>query len=402
MRRIAFLVPATLLLTACGGAPPAAPPPDRGLHLPVEAPPLAATPQRDGDRFAALVERFTDRAKRAERAGDPRQALDSWNVVAALRPEAADPKRRVADLTVRLAADAERHFRDGSARQRDGDIDGARRGFLLALAANPGHVEALGALRNLEQEAVLHTVAAGESLESIANQAYRDPAKAPLLARINDLDPAGKLKPGSILTLPLIAPPKRPPRKGTPESAAEPADSAYDTEPAAIGAESKPLAVPLPANATQTQPAPDPAEELLARARELYKANKFEEAGTTADSLADHPAVAPRARELSGNSWFAAGDAALKRDDLAQAAIAYQKALPARRDAAAALAAVERRKKEKAEELYTAGVRFFINQELDEAIRSWEQTLALNPGHPKAPRDIEKARALQQKLRELR
>ena len=47
-------------------------------------------------------------------------------------------------------------------------------------------------------------------------------------------------------------------------------------------------------------------------------------------------------------------------------------------------------------------MRFFINQKLDEAILSWEQTLALNPEHPKAPKDIEKARGLQQKLKELR
>jgi hypothetical protein len=63
---------------------------------------------------------------------------------------------------------------------------------------------------------------------------------------------------------------------------------------------------------------------------------------------------------------------------------------------------VDRRKKEKAEESYNAGVKFFINQKLDEAIQSWEQTLALNPEHPKASKDIVKARGLQQKLRELR
>ena len=75
---------------------------------------------------------------------------------------------------------------------------------------------------------------------------------------------------------------------------------------------------------------------------------------------------------------------------------------PARKDIPAAQDAVEARKREKAEELYNAGVRFFINQKLDEAIRSWEQTLALNPEHPKASKDIIKARELQQKLKELR
>ena len=70
--------------------------------------------------------------------------------------------------------------------------------------------------------------------------------------------------------------------------------------------------------------------------------------------------------------------------------------LPAVQDAA------DTRKREKAEELYNAGVRFFINQKLDEAILSWEQTLELYPEHPKAAKDIAKARGLQQKLKELR
>lgn len=65
-------------------------------------------------------------------------------------------------------------------------------------------------------------------------------------------------------------------------------------------------------------------------------------------------------------------------------------------------AEVERRKKEKAEELYNEGVRLFINQKLDDAIRAWEQTLVLNPAHPKAPKDLEKARALQQKLKDIK
>ncbi len=92
----------------------------------------------------------------------------------------------------------------------------------------------------------------------------------------------------------------------------------------------------------------------------------------------------------------------MKAERFADAVAAYRKAEPARKDVPAALAAVERRRKEKAEEFYNDGVRFFINQKLDEAIRSWEQTLALNPEHPKAPKDIEKARGLQQKLKELR
>lgn len=421
MKRVAaLLAPAVaLLLAACAGAPPAPEPGGPGTVVP-RAGEEDALPPPGAAPFATLATRFTARAVRQEAAGDLRRALASWKVVAALRTEAAEPKRRVADLSVRLKADADRHFRDGNAHLQKGNIDGARREFLLSLAADPDHAGALDALKNrLEPDATPYTVAAGDTFEGIAKKVYGDPAKAPLVARVNNLDPAGKPQSGTILTVPSLAPPAvKPVVKRTPEAvveAPESPDSGYDIEPAALGAEGSPATAPAeptapvppaatgaPATPVEPAKAPDPGEAQLAKAQELFQAKKFGDAGSAADKLTDNPAVGARARELSGNAWFAAGNAALKEERFAEAIAAYRKAEPVRKDAPAALAAVERRKKEKAEESYNAGVRFFINQKLDEAIRSWEQTLALNPEHPKAHKDIEKARGLQQKLKELR
>ena len=65
----------------------------------------------------------------------------------ALRPDLAEPKRRVADLSARLTAAADQHFRDGNARLREGNIDAARREFLLSLASDPDHAKSLEALQ---------------------------------------------------------------------------------------------------------------------------------------------------------------------------------------------------------------------------------------------------------------
>ena len=408
MKRVAALLApaAALLLAACAGAPTAPTPGGPGTVTP--RPGGAEEPTApDTAPFAALATRFTARAVRQEAAGDPRQALDSWKVVAALRPAAAEPRRRVADLSARLRADADRHFRDGNARLQEGSVDAARREFLLSLAADPDHAGSLGALKDtLEQDATTYTVAAGDTFEGIAGKQYGDPAKSSIVARANNLDPAGKPVPGTVLTVPGLAPPAaKPAGKRAPGAVAETPeapDSGYDTEPSALGTEGPAAAEPPAATPVEPAKTPDTGEPQLAKAQELFKAKKFEDAGGAADKLADNPAVGARARELSGNAWFAAGDAALKEERFADAIAAYRKAEPARKDAPAALAAVERRKKVKAEESYNAGVRYFINQQLDEAILSWEQTLALNPEHPKAPKDIAKARGLQQKLKELR
>jgi len=320
-RRVGLLIAAAALLPgACVTAPP---PPPHGV-----AP------------FTTLAARFTDRALEQELKGDLHQALDAWKVVAALRPEAVETKRWVADLSARLKAAAERHYRDGLARLQEGNADAARRELLLALVDDPDHTAALEALKTrVEPDAVAYTVAAGESFEGIARKQYGDLAKAPIVARVNNLDPAGKPAAGTVLTLPnLPAPAVKPAVKRPPVAnadAPEAPDSGYDTEPADLGGEGPPAAIPV----ERTAPVPPAAP------------------------------AAPAATQ---------------------------------KDVPAALDAAEARKREKAEELYNAGVRFFINQKLEEAIQRWEQTLALYPGHPKAAKDIETARGLQQKLKELR
>jgi len=56
------------------------------------------------------------------------------------------------------------------------------------------------------------------------------------------------------------------------------------------------------------------------------------------------------------------------------------------------------RKHREADAHYAAGMRRFLAEDLDGAIREWEKALSLDPAHPKARRDIEKARRLKGKI----
>ena len=56
------------------------------------------------------------------------------------------------------------------------------------------------------------------------------------------------------------------------------------------------------------------------------------------------------------------------------------------------------RKLREADAYYDAGMRNFLVEDLDGAIRDWGKALALDPAHPKARRDIEKARRLKGKI----
>lgn len=56
------------------------------------------------------------------------------------------------------------------------------------------------------------------------------------------------------------------------------------------------------------------------------------------------------------------------------------------------------RKLREADAHYAAGMRRFLAEDLDGAIREWGKALSLDPAHPKARRDIEKARRLKGKI----
>ncbi len=56
-------------------------------------------------------------------------------------------------------------------------------------------------------------------------------------------------------------------------------------------------------------------------------------------------------------------------------------------------------KQDTAEAYYAEGVKYFVNDDLDKAIRSFEATLALNPDHPQAKKDLRMAIDVRDKLR---
>jgi len=59
----------------------------------------------------------------------------------------------------------------------------------------------------------------------------------------------------------------------------------------------------------------------------------------------------------------------------------------------------EGQRQEQAEAHYIKGANYFLAEELDKAIVEWEETLRLNPEHPNAKRDLEKARRILKNLK---
>lgn len=131
------------LLAGCASAPeapPVAPPPI------VAAPAPAAT-----DALSAFEQHQRGAAQAAARQGRWAAAVWTWDVVLALRPgDAAAREAHAAAQAAAKSVAADRKARAHQARQR-GDLDGAIRLYLQALAAVPDDSAAAQALRDIER-----------------------------------------------------------------------------------------------------------------------------------------------------------------------------------------------------------------------------------------------------------
>ncbi len=63
------------------------------------------------------------------------------------------------------------------------------------------------------------------------------------------------------------------------------------------------------------------------------------------------------------------------------------------------IAELKQTMKIKAEEHYRQGVKYFVDEKLEEAVEEWEKTLEFDPEHSNAEKEIENARSLIQKLK---
>jgi tetratricopeptide (TPR) repeat protein len=236
------------------------------------------------DPFQIFSDKYRVRALEHEKKGELHRALLAWKVVCAFRPDDPESLAKLEQLQERIKDMANTHFRLGLDYLNKGSLQAARKEFLLALACNPEHKEALEYLktRTTEPDYTTYEVGKGDTIGGIAKKIYGDQRKDFLVVYFNDLGSGDQLRPGTVLKLPVLEPEPKPEAK--PEAKRE--------------AKPKPVSPPK----------------------------------------------------------------------------VYDKA--------------------SAEHHYRKGLNYFLAEDLQGAVREWEETLRLDPEHPRAKRDIDKARSL--------
>jgi tetratricopeptide (TPR) repeat protein len=333
---------------------------------------LSAKPDLPDKTISTLTEQYRTKAMEYEKSGDLRKALQSWEVVNSLNPGDREVGRKLKDLRIQIQNASEEHFRTGVSLFEKGSIPEARREFLLVLGLTPGRKDALEYIKERLAETgyILHRVEDGDTLKDLAKKYYNDPQKDFIIAYFNDLGRDVKALPGSTLIIPVV----------------EPVTVRHPAEPKEAAGEAKDV---------QTVD----IKGMMVKGLSYLKLKNYREAVTVSEKILEYEPANKNAKEIRNESYYQMGKAFVQGKRYKDALEVFSKADPKYRDIRDSIASV---KKQLANVHYLKGVKYYTDDELDRAIKEWEETLAFEPGHANAKKDIEKARSLLKRLKEIK
>ena len=341
-------------------------PPVRREPAKEEVPPVALPlPEEraiEKDPFEAFPEKYRLKALEFERKEELRRALLSWQVVRSFRPDDLASAERIKALEARIRVESDKHFLKGLEHFQKNSFPAARKEFLLALTYDPDHEQAIDYLKHKlnETDFILYETKEGDTIKKVAHKIYHDSDKDFLVAYLNDLNSSDKLKPGLTLKLPII-------------------ESAQTARPFA-------------------------PEEILNKAKVLFKAQKYDQAVSFAEKFLEYAPENNEAKDLKNACYYQLGTRLLQKKEYRESLRMFKKVDITYKNVRAMIATLEKHlqdQKAQAENHYQKGVRHFLAEELDQAIKEWEKTIQLDPQHLKAKKDIEQANRLKEKLRKI-
>jgi len=324
------------------------------------------------DSFSGIPERYRIKAREDEKKEDLPKALKDWEVVKGFLPADLEAGERIAQLNKEIPAAADRHFQKGQALFQNHSHERARKEFLLTLYLKPDHAEAVQYLKEkmAGEDSITYKVKKGDTIKEVARKIYRDPQKDFLISYFNELKTDKPMEPPMTLRMPFL----------------EPAPGKKTSIPSKIGAD------PISETAIHTK-------EILEKARTNYQQGNYQESVALTEKILEYDPADKETHNLMNATYYQWGKQLSEEGKYDEALKAFRRIDPGYKDVNLQLA---RNRKQLAEVHYKKGVKFFIDEEIEKAIQEWENTLSLEPNHPKAKKDIENGRNLLQKLEKIK
>jgi Tetratricopeptide repeat len=312
-----------------------------------------------GDPFRVVYESYARRAGQYENRGDLQAALLCWEITHRLSPSDPRPDAAINRIERHIETEASRHYETGLKRYQKGDMRGAQSAFLSCLAYNPLHEAALTHLKSMHgngSDFIAYETKGGETPKVIAQRVYNDPDLSFVIAYLTGIEEDRQAGPGLTLRLPAL--------QGVLSSRAR---SAY----------------PVTA---------------LKEARNYFQKGKYQEAVSAAETVLGHDPTNREAIALAQDAYYHLGTSLFRERRYEEALWALRNVPMDYKNTGEITAHIEKYLQNRAELHYKKGMTYYNAEQFEEALKEWQETLRLNPNHPKAGQDIQKLERTLKKL----
>ncbi len=384
---------------------------------------------------------YIEKATAFEKNDELQAALFYFKVAGALSPDDPDMADKISHLESTVVQKSLEHVEKGVKFYKSKQFKEAQYHFLTALRYDPDNKEALDYLQSRlpPKEYIPYRVLENDTLASISEKFYKNPEETFLIVYFNDLKPDTDPLPGTPLKLPILAPKLIRPTLNIPvellkaqsllkkkhyervastterilqndpanPTAVDLRNSAYYQMGLQLSRDKKyPEAINMFKNITPeseivNKSIQDVVERELLDAENFLKEKKYTAAIAASENILSHDPSNPTAKDILNTALCQNGKSLLIRKKYAEAVTVLNRADPGYECVEKTLSAAENAMKKQAEIHYLQGVKYFLNEELQNAINEWETTLTLDPGNIKAKKDIENARSLLEKLKKV-
>jgi len=369
-------------------------------------------------------------------------ALFFLKIAASLSPDDMEIVGTISELKLTIDNKSNKYFKKGEKFYNQKKFEEARIQFLTVLRYNPDHKDALDYLKNrlIPKEYVNYTFKKEDSLKIISNKFYKDPELVFLIVYFNNLKSDTEPEPGEILQIPILEPEfneaigdrrqdmisaKNLLVKKEYQEVIVMTQKILENDPLNkeaiklnneafyhIGIELSGQEKYFEAIDTFKKITPEygdvngliqeAIQHELVKAENLLKEKKYEESIDIAEKILGYDPSNTVANKLISTSLCQQGKDLLIQKKYDEALRLLDKADPANVCVEKIRLAVKKTIKQQAEAYYIQGVKYFLNEELESAIKEWEKTLKLNPEHDKAKKNIKNARSLLEKLKKVK
>jgi len=307
----------------------------------------------------AVSYHYWQRANESETVNDWHMAQYLYRIAHQFDPENKDIELKIAFLNEKIQTESQLHFQRGVDFYQHGKIKEARQALLTALRIDPEHHEARIYLMEIIQqpEETNFKVNQKTDLKTIAQEFYNDPEKSFLIAYFNDLPDQASPPIGSTLKIPWA---------------------------------------PI-----QKSAIPFDLEENLRKARQFLDLKRFSQALAMTSKIREQEPENLEAGEIEDAVYHQIAQEFERFGKYTHALNTMLKVKSDNQSTQSYISHLRLMVKDKAEKHYRRGVRFFVNEELEKAIKEWERTLAIDPTNEMAQKDIGNAKSLLEKLRQI-